>query len=141
VRGTLGAAFVAFAAFGLGAWGCTRGSGGPPAEAARDFGDLGSVAARIDATPYLALARAIVDHRDRAAVSAPPAAPGRRVFLALWPRGPSGGASGNPAVATGNGATLADAVADAANALAAKGGDGATAPGSSSSTCRRPSTG
>jgi hypothetical protein len=127
--------------FGLGACGCTRGSGGPPAEASRDFGDLGAIAAQaggagVDATPYLALARAIVDHRDRATVPPPPAAPGRRVFLALWPatppvpQGGSSGAttSGNPAVATiatGNGATLADAVAAAASALAAKSGDGA----------------
>ena len=77
-----------------------------------------------DATPYIAMARAIVEHRGRAAVAAPPPAPGRRVFLAAWAGAPgAGGATGTPVVTSANAATLADAVAAAADAMAAKGTD------------------
>jgi hypothetical protein len=68
------------------------------------------------------MARAILDHRGRAAVPAPPAAPGRRVFLALWPVAPAGAGSVRgavvPFVTTANAASLADAVAAAADTLA-----------------------
>lgn len=102
--------------------GCTRGGGGAPAEAGHDFGNL--AAPTPDATPYIAMARAIVEHRGRAAVAAPPPAPGRRVFLAAWAASPgAGGATVTPIVTSGNAATLADAVAAAADALAAKGTD------------------
>jgi hypothetical protein len=67
-----------------------------------------------DAAPYLALARAVLEHRDRGAVAAPPQAPGRRVMLALYRPG------AETAAATAKGATLADAVAAAAEALAGK---------------------
>ena len=104
---------------------CTRGGGGPPADAGRDLGNLAApLGAAGDAAPELAMARAILDHRGRAAVAAPPAGPGRRVFLAAWPGSP--GASGGPAspvVTSANAATLPDAVAAAAEALAAKGVD------------------
>ncbi len=101
---------------------CTRGGRAPPAEAGRDFGSL--TAGAVDATPYLVMARAIVDHRGRVAVPAPPPAPGRRVFLAAWPAGASPSAA---VVTTGNAASLADAVAAAADAMAAKGTDPAHA--------------
>ncbi len=97
---------------------CTRGGGGPPAEAGRDFGAFSAGA--VDATPYLVMARAILDHRGRAAVPAPPAAPGRRTFLAAWP---AAGSPSRAVVTTGNAANLADAVAAAADAMAAKGLD------------------
>jgi hypothetical protein len=116
------AALALLLAAASGLAGCTRGTSGPPAEAGRDFGDLAQpLAAGADATPYLAMARAILEHRGRAAAALPPAAPGRRVFLAVWPAAPGAGV---PAVATGNAATLADAVAAAADALAAKGDAG-----------------
>jgi hypothetical protein len=99
--------------------GCTRGGGGAPAEAGRDFGNLAALTP--DATPYLVMARAIVDHRGRAAVAAPPPAPGRRVFLAAWPAAwPGAGSSAAPIVTSANAASLADAVAAAADAMAAK---------------------
>jgi hypothetical protein len=63
------------------------------------------------------MARAILEHKGRAAVPAPPAEPGRRVMLAYYPVG------AEPLVATSTGSTLADAVAMAADALAAKLGD------------------
>jgi hypothetical protein len=88
---------------------CTRSRSGLPAEARRDFGDTSAPPA--DARPYLAMARAIVSGAGRAAAPAPPKAPGRRVMLALWSRGES-------SVATGNGPTLADAVASAASSIA-----------------------
>jgi hypothetical protein len=92
----------------------TCGHSGPPPEARRDLGDTSAAAP--DAAPYLAMARAIVEHRGRAAVASPPQAPGRRVFLVLWPDG----GSAAPLVATATGATLADAVAAAAESIAAK---------------------
>jgi hypothetical protein len=97
---------------------CTRGGGGVPAEAGRDFGALS--AGWVDATPHLAMARAILDHRGRAAAPAPPPAPGRRVFLAAWP---APGSPSSAVVTTGNAPDLADAVAAAADAMAAKGTD------------------
>jgi hypothetical protein len=117
VRGRGGALALAVL-FALSA-GCTRGRGGAPPEAGRDFGNLGGGA--VDATPYLAMARAIVEHRGRATAPNPPAAPGRRVFLAVWPG--SSGPGGPPIVTTANAASLADAVAAAADAVAAKGTD------------------
>jgi hypothetical protein len=88
-----------------------RGSG-VPREAVRDFGDIAG--APPDASAYLALARAIVDRRGRAAVPEPARAPGRRIFLGLW-RG------GQLEVASANGPTLADAVSSAAESIAAGG--------------------
>jgi hypothetical protein len=111
----------AVAALALEMAGCTRGHTGPPAEAGRDFGNLAvPLGSAADATPYLAMARAIVDHRGRAAVPAPPPGPGRRVFLSAWP-GVGGSIVGViPAVTSANSASLADAVAAAAEAMAAK---------------------
>jgi hypothetical protein len=84
----------------------------------KDFGDLAHAPhlTGAEATAYLAMARAVLDHRGRAAVPPPPPAPGRRVVLAVWPTPPTGTA----AVATANAATLADAVAAAADGLAPK---------------------
>ncbi|HEV3190157.1 MAG TPA: beta-L-arabinofuranosidase domain-containing protein [Polyangiaceae bacterium] len=79
---------------------------------ARDFGDMRAPAP--DALSYLAMARAIVEHRGRGAVAEPPQAAGRRVFLVHW-RAPD-----EPLVTSANGATLADAVASAADVLAAQ---------------------
>ena len=110
----------------LAAGACTRGGGGPPADAARDLGNLAPpLGAAGDAAPYLAMARAILDHRGRAAAPEPPAGPGRRVFLAAWlgSAGASPGPGVTPAVTSANAATLADAVAAAAEAMAAKGVD------------------
>jgi hypothetical protein len=92
--------------------GCAR-CGGPKTDPRADFGDTSAPIP--DARPYLALARAIVDHRGRSAAPEPPVSAGRRVFLELW-NGPAA-----PIVATAKGASLADAVAAAAEALAAKG--------------------
>jgi hypothetical protein len=77
-----------------------------------------------DAAPYLALARAVLSPQGRAGAPAPPQSPGRRVFVVLWP---AAGSSDGPLVATGNGATLADAVAEAAGALGPKARDRAAA--------------
>jgi hypothetical protein len=115
---------LALAALALEIAGCTRGHAGPPADAGRDFGNLAlALGGASDAAPYLAMVRAIVDHRGRAAVAAPPPGPGRRVFLAAWPGSAGTAAGAVPAVTSANGATLADAVAAAAEALAAKGID------------------
>jgi hypothetical protein len=107
------------AASALALTGCsTCGRSGPPQEARRDMGDTSASAP--DAAPYLAMARAIIERRGRAAVASPSQAPGRRVFLAFW--ADAGGVA--PHVATANGATLADAVAAAADEIAAKTQDG-----------------
>jgi len=107
---------------------CTRGGGGPPAEAGRDFGNLAlPLGGAADATSYLAMARAIVDRRGRGAVPPPPPGPGRRVFLAAWPGSAASPAGILPVVTSANGANLADAVAAAADALAAKGVDASRA--------------
>ena len=90
--------------------GCICGPSLPP-EAERDFGD--TRAPTPDARAYLALARAIVDKTNRAAAPAPPAAPGRRVMIALF-------SGGRAVAATANGPTLADAVASAAESIAAR---------------------
>ena len=99
--------------------GCTcRGGHGLPAEASRDFGD--TTAAPPDAAQaaaYLAMTRAIVEHKGRAAAPAPPPGTGRRVMLAYYHPG------ADPVVATSSGATLADAVASAAAALSASAAD------------------
>jgi hypothetical protein len=95
--------------------GCTCSRGGPPPQAGADFGDTsapGPGAAGV--APYLAMARAILEGKGRSAVPAPPEAPGRRVMLALF----RPGAASSPSAATAKGATLADAVAAAAQALA-----------------------
>jgi hypothetical protein len=101
----------ALAAACPGSTGCAR-CGAPRIEPRIDFGETSAPIA--DTRPYFALARAIVEHRGRAAVSEPPRAPGRRVFVALW--------SGQQAavVATAKGASLADAVAAAAEAAASR---------------------
>jgi hypothetical protein len=118
---------VVLAAATLEIMACTRGGGGPPAEAGRDFGNLAlPLGDAADATPYLAMARAIALHRGRGAVPAPPPGPGRRVFLAAWP-GSASPAGILPVVTSANGASLADAVAAAADALAAKGVDASRA--------------
>src|ERR1700679_4178614 len=92
---------AAIAGLGL-APGCVCGnSHALPAGASRDFGDTG--VAPPDATQaaaYLALARAVVEHKGRAAVPAPPAGTGRRVMLAYYHPGLE------PLVATASGATL-----------------------------------
>ena len=121
----LGASVIGLATFAASGAGCTRGKAGPPAEAGRDFGDLEHAPpiSSADARGYLVMARAILDHRGRAAVAPPPPAPGRRVFLALWPGAQPGSTPGTPAVVTANAANLADAVAAAAEGIAAKGYD------------------
>ena len=107
---------------------CTRGRSAPPAEAGRDFGDLASpLGSSADATPYLAMARAIVDHRGRGAVAAPPPGPARRVFLAAWTGSAASPAGLLPVVTSAIGPSLADAVASAADALVAKGVDAGNA--------------
>ena len=95
---------------------CARGCGSPPPDPIRDFGDT-MAPPPADALSYLAMARAIVEHRGRGAVSAPPPAAGRRVFLVLWHP------PGEPLLASATGATLADAVASAADVLAAQAKD------------------
>jgi hypothetical protein len=108
------ARFVAgcgLAAACVGATGCAR-CGAPRAETRVDFGETSAPSG--DPRPYFALARAIVEHRGRAAAPEPPPAAGRRVFVALW----SGQAA--PIVATAQGASLADAVVAAAEAVAAR---------------------
>jgi len=63
--------------------GCVCGDGAPRRDPARDtatFGQLGESKETLD--PYLALARAIVAHTEKPSV---PAAPGRRVFLTMYP--------------------------------------------------------
>jgi hypothetical protein len=95
---------------------CTCGKGGgPPPEAGRDFGETGP---SVDATPYLALARGVLEQHP-ASPPAPPA-PGRRVFLTWWPARPP---SGEPLVSTANAPTLAGAVEAAARVIASKGVD------------------
>ncbi|HLK39378.1 MAG TPA: hypothetical protein VKU41_21610 [Polyangiaceae bacterium] len=88
-------------------------------QAARDFGATGADVP--EAAAYLAMARAIVEGRGRAAATAAPLAPGRRAFLAYWPAG-----GGEAIVGTGVGPALADAVAAAANGIAPKVPSGAT---------------
>jgi hypothetical protein len=97
---------------------CTH---GPPPEVGKDFGGIAGSA--LDAGPFLALARAIVDHKGREGATPPPPAPGRRVALALWRPG------GEPVVATASGTTLADAVADAAQLIASKAPDAGAGQG------------
>ena len=99
--------------------GCTcRGRSALPAEASRDFGDTRAPPPdAAQAASYLAMARAIVEHKGRAAAPAPSPGTARRVMLGYYPPGSV------PIVATSSGATLADAVATAAEALAAKAGD------------------
>jgi hypothetical protein len=99
--------------------GSTRHEPPPAAEARQDFGDTS--AALPDAAAYLVMARAVFEKRQRPASLAP--GPGRRVVLAAYPA--SGERErerergrGDPAVATAMGATLADAVAAAAEQLA-----------------------
>jgi hypothetical protein len=121
---------VALASAILPACTCRSSNGGGhdlplPTEAWKDFGDT-SVAppAPSDVPPYLAFARAVVEHKGRAAVPAPPPSAGRRIMLAAYMAPPH---AGEPAVATATGATLADAVAAAAETLAPKVTDPATA--------------
>jgi hypothetical protein len=118
------AALAAALATGL-APGCTCGGGHAlPAEAARDFGD--TTAAPPDAAQaaaYLAMARAIVEHKGRAAAPAPPPGAGRRVMLAWYRPGQ------DVVVTSSQGGTLADAVASAAEALGASVKDGAAGAG------------
>jgi len=99
--------------------GCTCGHRLPP-EAGRDFGDIARPPP--DGAPYLAIARAILEHRGRGGAPAPPQAAGRRAMLTLWRPG------SEALVATALGGTLGDAVATAAESIAAKAG-AAGAPG------------
>ncbi len=101
----------------LGASDCARRDTPPPdaRQARLDFGDLSThVVDAAGARAYFRLARAIVERRGRAAVPAPDPAPGRRVFMTLW------GAQVAPVVATALGASLADAVAAAADDVASR---------------------
>lgn len=82
-----------------------------PPEAERDFGE--TKAPIPDALGYLALARAVIDKTSRSA-NAPPAAPGRRVMLALFSRAQA-------FVGTADGPTLAEAVTGAAESIVAQG--------------------
>jgi hypothetical protein len=86
---------------------CGGGRGALPEQAGKDFGD--TKAPPPDATPYLALARSILQGTE---APAPPAAAGRRVMLAFH-RG-----DGEAVVATATGPALGDAVASAARQLA-----------------------
>jgi hypothetical protein len=112
---------------------CSRGKRGPPPEAGRDFGAaaISGAPGPVDARPLLALARTVVEHRDRAPASPSPSPspssssspsllPARRVFLAAWPASPLGGTGAPLAVTTALGPTLGDAVAAAAEALVVK---------------------
>ena len=109
--------------------GCSRAKSGPPEEAGRDFGSavLSGNAAPLepkDGKSLLALARAVVEHRDRGPVTPPPS-PGRRVFLVAWPGAGQGSSTGTGAplplaVTTALGPTLGEAATAAAEALATK---------------------
>ena len=93
--------------------GCTCGRAGPQVD--RDFGETTATPPDLESVrPYLVMARAIVEHRGRASVAAPPRAPGRRVMLSLFRPG------SEALVATASAATLSDAVGRAADDLAAK---------------------
>jgi hypothetical protein len=111
-------AILALAALSACLSACTCGRSRPPPEAGRDFGQVAAPA--VDAWPYLALARAVIEGKPAPEAPSPPA-PGRRVLLASWPAA----GDGFPVAATGIGPTLADAVTAAARALAAKAGDAA----------------
>jgi hypothetical protein len=94
---------------------CSRGQAQLPPEVGRDFGDYR--AAGVDAAPYLALARSILEKGagEPSGVTPPAAAPpGRRVVLALW------GPGSQPTLTSATGATLADAITAAAKAMAAR---------------------
>jgi hypothetical protein len=67
-----------------------------------------------DAAPYLAMARAILEHRGREGAAQPPAAAGRRVVLACYQPG------SETLVGTASGATMGDAVASAAESILPK---------------------
>jgi hypothetical protein len=92
--------------------GCTCSRGGTPATAGADFGEF--AAKDWDAPGELALARAIVEGKGRAAAAPPRADSGRRAFVVAW----NGG--GDAQVATANAPSLADAVASAAEAVRPK---------------------
>jgi hypothetical protein len=113
---------VVFVLFVLGAplfaLACTCGRSGPPPEAGRDFGQYG--AGPSDPWPYLVLARAVLEGKAPPPTPPVPSAPGRRVFLALWPA--TGPGDPMPLAATALGETLGDAVTAAARALASKAG-------------------
>jgi hypothetical protein len=93
--------------------GCTCGSA--HLQVARDFGNTAAALPELQITQAcLVMARAIVEHRGRAAVPSPPPAPGRRVMLAVFRPG------SDALVGTASGATLSDAVAGAADAIATR---------------------
>jgi hypothetical protein len=92
---------------------CSR---GVPAEAHEDFGAY--EAPPPDAKVLLALARAVLEKGPR---SASEQGEGRRVMLSYWPGPSPGGRPGAEAiVTTGKGATVADSVTLAAEAMAPK---------------------
>jgi hypothetical protein len=93
---------------------CDAGHASLSTEARDDFGDIqASPPTDIDARAYLAEARAIVTGKGRGSAPPPPVSPGRRVALGWW-------RAGEAMVATATGPTLADAVAHAAESLAAR---------------------
>jgi hypothetical protein len=105
------------AALGGGATGCTCAHGVSKADAARDFGEVGAPAPDVVASAaYLAMARAVLEHRPApTGADLPAPGPGRRVVLAMYPP------AGEPIVVTSLGATTALAVTAAAEELAARG--------------------
>ncbi len=92
--------------------GCSR---APAPQVGKDLGDLATPAP--DAAPLLKLARAIVDHKGGGGATPPPASAAssaRRVALVYWKPG------SDPLAATAIGQSLSEAVASAAETLAAK---------------------
>src|SRR5580698_7764979 len=75
------------AALGGGATGCTCAHGVSKADAARDFGEVGAPAPDVVASAaYLAMARAVLEHRPApTGADLPAPGPGRRVVLAMYP--------------------------------------------------------
>lgn len=93
--------------------------GAPSRDPARETEAFGALSSQeIELAPYLALARAVVSRADRPAV---PAAPGRRVFLTMFPR------RAPRATTSGLGDSLERAVVAAGEALAKTADAGADA--------------
>jgi hypothetical protein len=81
-------ALVAACALGTGCHCSGGGARHDPVLEKASFGDLSGASGASDLPlgPYIALARAVVAHQDRREVGALPPAPGRRVFLTVFPR-------------------------------------------------------
>jgi hypothetical protein len=105
-RAALAAAVVVLATTS----GCVCSHGALPPEAGKDFGDLAGTAPEAGAS--LAAIRAILEHKP--GTPPVPAGAGRRILFAFWRPGQ------DTAVASGVGASLADAVSAAGGALAQK---------------------